>query len=286
MITASELTEKIDNLLPGVVLRLENVPEQIYHNSEGLGSTSLKRFVDCPAKYRAFIDGKLAKEGAAGPPPHFLLGSATHCRILEPERFDSAYRPLPETIKTRRGAKWDTLQAENPGVSFLSVDDFQKALDMSGSVLGQYSELFTGGASEVSYWKRCEITGLVLKGRADYQKSSSLVIDLKTAASAKPAVFQKKAVDFGYYLQAALYGQIMDVESFLFCVVETEPPYLCTLNAYTDEDKNIAIDELNGALTDLKECIKTGYFPGYSEHGYINDLKIPHWKRAEIDAKC
>lgn len=269
------LNRQINRLWPGEVLRLEGVPERVYHAVIGVGSTALKHFVDCPAKYKAYIDGLLKFTRN-----YFDLGSAVHALVLEPELFKN-FQPLPEEIKVRRGKAWDALQAENPGITYMNAEDYQKAMDMAWAVRLKYSELFTGGQSEVSFWKRDERTGIIIKGRADYEKGL-LCTDLKTAASVKPSIFNKKSVDLGYYLQDALYTEIAGFEDFLFCAVESEAPYLCTLNAYSESEREIAYQEMREALDAMAICIEKDYWPGYSQDYAINEMTIPGWKKLQI----
>ena len=275
------LNKRINGLFPGEVLRLEGIPEAVYHAVIGVGSTALKKFVECPAKYKAYIDGLLKVTRN-----FFDLGSAVHAYILEPNKFQTEFDCLPETVKVRHGKAWDALQAANPGVTYMSLQDYSKAIQMGSKTIMLYSDLFTGGVAEVSYWKRDERTGIILKSRVDYEKGNGLGklgVDLKTANSSKPSLFSKHCIDYGYYLQDALYTEVAGLQDFLFCVVESEAPFLPTLNAYFDDyERDLARQEMRQALDAMAICMEKDEWPGYSPDYHINAMKIPAWKRQQI----
>jgi len=192
-----EINEKIDALRPGEVLRIQGFDEETYHKSKGFGSTSLKKYIGCPDKFK---NGKPFEQKDC-----FDLGRTAHCLVLTPELFDGQFITQPADIKVRRGKAWDAFKEEHPNETILKVDQMSEAKGMAKSVMASHGKYFTGGFAEVSYWKRHEVyTNLILKARVDYE-FDDLAIDLKTAASAEPETFSKRAIDLGYHIQDHLY---------------------------------------------------------------------------------
>ena len=100
-----EINEHTKNMEVGERLRLTGIPDNIYHATNGIGSTNLKRFIDSPAGFK-YGDGFEQKDC-------FDLGSAVHTLVLEPHLFDDAYVMMPETIPRKAGKKWDMFKEMN-----------------------------------------------------------------------------------------------------------------------------------------------------------------------------
>lgn len=274
--TVVDINQHTNALFPGEKLRLTGIDDSIYHATNGLGSTALKYFMNSPAKYDAYSKNLLTFSSKS-----MDLGSAVHCKVLEPHLFRHRYQLLPEDIKVKRGKKWDALREQSPDAVFFNHSDYQKIIAISTTIKSKYGAFFDTGEPEVSYWKRDLDTGLLLKSRIDWE-SGDLAIDLKTTASAQPSLFNKSANDYGYWLQEALYIDVTGLSDFLFMVVETEQPYLSTLDAYTDDDKAFARNQYKAALDRLKQCHDKDEWPGYASNDEICELTIPQWKRNQI----
>ena len=111
---------------PGVYGGIGN---EEYHKGPGLSSSDLKLLARSPLHY---------KTAKAIPPKEtdaMRLGTAVHCAVLEPDRFEKEYAAAPEAIdrRTKAGkAHWAELEAT--GKVVLSGEDAQMVRGMADSV--------------------------------------------------------------------------------------------------------------------------------------------------------
>ncbi|MGI9273845.1 MAG: PD-(D/E)XK nuclease-like domain-containing protein [Endozoicomonas sp.] len=75
---------------PGIY---DNLPEMHYHGGEGLSASTLVEMGRSPAHCKAKLDGLRDKRTRA-----LEIGTALHCAVLEPERFQSAYTLAPNPL--------------------------------------------------------------------------------------------------------------------------------------------------------------------------------------------
>lgn len=219
-ITAAGLKKKIDALKVGERLILQNVPDHIYHQSSGIGSTLLKAAMISMAHYKAARDKK--KLPTKAQQKIYSLGSATHTLVLEPELWESQYIVQPTEIKVRRGKVWDAFQEKHAGMTIITHDQMEAAGAMAEAVMDQCGKWFMDGKPELSYWYRHE-TGIVLKARVDYQKGDA-IIDLKTTKEETPSMFAYKVKKY-YDVQDALYRMVTGLADMVFVGVEKEAPH-------------------------------------------------------------
>lgn len=276
----TKLNKRLAELKPGELLVKENLHAEVYHGCDGVSNSKLKLYLECPAKYKArYITGEAPQKETKA----FDLGKAAHCLILEPELFHSEFVRQPDDIKVRRGKKWDEFKAAHEGMVVLTGDDWEACQRIRDSVERSHfgAKLLNGGKAEVSYFKRDEETGLVIKCRADYLLGD-LLVDVKTAVSAHPDEFSRKAKQLGYHLQDAIYRDIAGLDEFAFLAVEKEPPYVVTAPILFDADaRRLGLLKYRRALNDLAESIEFDHFPGYTSEPVVVGLKP--WEQSELE---
>lgn len=218
-------------------------PDFAYRKAEGVSQSELKEVLRSPAHW-------LARYGPDAAPTFpsnaMIIGTALHCKLLEPELFDSQFvdrstldKELTitqlktalddEGIEYKKTAKKPELEAllypDGKPVdkrTSLSGDDYAIVNGMaevtrSHSIAGNW---FDPGRK--SYRKGNELSmyaepsadtfGLPIKGRLDRLEKTVdgwMILDLKTTDDASPSVFQKKAFSMGYHLQAAFYTDLV-----------------------------------------------------------------------------
>ena len=69
-----------------------------YYQIDAISASGLKAMKKSPAHYRAMVDEPYETT------PGQILGSATHCAILEPELFDTRYTVMPDGLDLRSKA--------------------------------------------------------------------------------------------------------------------------------------------------------------------------------------
>lgn len=194
------------------------LPGEVYHALPGVSITRLKELQVSALHYR--YRAQHPKESAP-----LRLGTAAHCAVLEPERFDREYaawsrRAENGNLCPRKGQYWDAFVAENPGKTVITEDDMDKALILAGAVRRDplaMRYLETGDA-EVSMQWELDVESMALgrterilcRGRADWLtriNGEHYLVGLKTATSRNfPAlVFSWAAYRLGYHMQWAYY---------------------------------------------------------------------------------
>jgi len=215
-------------------------PDYAYRKAEGVSQSELKEVLRSPAHW-------LARYGPEAEPTFptaaMIMGTALHCRVLEPELFDESFvdrsskdKELTvaelkaaledEGIEFKKTAKKPELEAllypDGKPVdkrTSLAGEDYQAVCGMADAiraheVAGTWFDPNRKGyrkANEVSLYVD-DLNGTKVKGRLDRlekTKNGWMILDLKTTDDASPQGFQKKAFNLGYDIQAAFYSDLV-----------------------------------------------------------------------------
>lgn len=262
-----------------------------------LSSTSLKRLIRSAAHYRYALDNPDADDQTVSK----SMGTALHMGILEPHRFDGGdVVTLPEDAPrrasiTQRNAKtqgastiasidfWDRFDADNAGRTVLRPDEFRIVSGMVESVRRHpmYDDLFGHGSSEVTFQWRDARLGTECKSRLDHETPQFIVADVKSCRDASPDGFARAAASYGYHYQEAHYRsgyqhlRDRDPEAFLFVAVENVAPYCCAIYTLASNAIRFADDRIEAAMYLHANCLKIGYWPGYSKR--ITPVALPRY---------
>jgi len=252
-----------------------------YHSSPGVSKSGLALVSKCPALYKSrYIDGIGSEQTKA-----MLIGSATHKAVLEPHDFDKEFVCAPDINRRTKAGKeeWSQFQEDNRGKDVLSTDEFETVMEISESVKSHpvASQILKGGIAETSLFHQDNQTGNLVKVRPDWI-TEDLVVDLKTSTDASPEAFSKACFNFTYHMQAAMYldvaANVMDIQlnSFVFIVVEKNPPYQVAVY-YADSDMiKLGHAEYRAALELYSKCKADGEWPGYNAN-QITSIGLPAW---------
>ncbi len=225
----------------------------------------------------------------------FRVGAATHCAILEPERFAKEYVEFPKFDMRKTGdkaaaAEWNLKNADKIP---LKADEWKLAVALSKAVWENpcAAELLGAnkGINEAAVIWIDKATGLLCKARLDrfttYHVTEDhvgwpTVIDVKTAEDASPSGFARAVVKFKYYWQAAFYTDGLATldprpRRFVFLVIEKAPPYCIAAYELDDTAMDEGRAQYRKALDSFAECQKSGKWPGYAVG--INTLELPKW---------
>jgi hypothetical protein len=241
-----------------------------YRDVPGLNWSRLKLIGRSPLHFQLGI-GEIDESAAS-------IGTAVHCGVLEPERFEQDFIYYPGSV--RRGKAWEEFEALalGAGKTVLSKSEHAQVIAMRDAVMRQprAKQLFTGGAAEVlTTWK---LASFDCKGRFDYIRPDAL-IDLKTTDSAHPKAFAYSCVKYGYHGQAAWYadghfratGQRLP---FYFVAVDKRPPHVVTVFRVPDHVLEAGRNLYLSYLETLDRCQQSGEWPGYTIEPEI-DLELP-----------
>lgn len=263
--TIETLNARLKLLQPSEVLRIEDLPNEIYHGVIGVSCSKLKVLInDCAFMYKAtFIDNLVPFEHK----PYFDFGSAGHTVILEPHKFDSEYCKMPDYSGDGSKAKRERFKmlAEKRGQTPLSeaMYDTMPKLRSAIDANPQAKAFTSGGVAEVSYFKRDEETGLIIKARPDYM-IGNVIVDLKTSDTVNPRFLPSKFSKLGYDIQDAMYCDVVGADAFVFVAIQSAAPYMVTAPIMFDAKKRrLAHLKYRKALKDLALCMKENEWKAY-----------------------
>ncbi len=160
----------------------------------------------------------------------FLVGSAFHAMMLEPEEYKKLYAFEPAMDKrTKAGkeyiAEWKE-QNQNvpnhlPGKSENMLLGMQESLNRHPV----YSKLVhEGGEREVI--KLFELEGVKCKAKVDYyDPKENYIVDIKTCKSIDIEAIAESIKNFKYGIQAAFYLDGLKAHKFYFAFIEKKAPY-------------------------------------------------------------
>lgn len=261
----------------------ENLPESVYHARVlGLASKSgLDEFRRSAAHYRAWVEGRRDRDSAA-----LSFGKATHCAVLEPERFASEYIVAPDFGDCRKRENKlarDAWNKEHAHCNIIRNADGIAQLGMIRALVAHplVAPLFDGGAGEVTARWDDPRTGVRCKCRVDhYRPDLATVVDVKTSTDARVESFRRDVWNYGYHRQDAFYRSGLaalgaPVANFIFIVVEKTPPHAIAL--YSIDAAALARGEQENEmlLERFKHHVTANDYPGYPET--IQTIELPRW---------
>ncbi len=253
----------------------DGIPDDLYHADEvSLSSSGAKKLTNGTAEKFAW--------GRAHPEPPtdaLLLGTAVHTLTLGVGPEIVAVEAKSWQGKEAAAAK---LAAISAGKTPLLAKSHEQALAMSKRAreLPEAAALLAHGRAETSLYWRDEQTGTLLRARPDWATrlpdGRPLIIDIKTAISAKASEFRYHAADLAYDVQQEWYregalrsGLFDELPLFLFLVIEKSPPYSPALIGFDEEFAEIGRARMRRAIDLYAHCTKTGIWPGYPALTYV-----------------
>jgi hypothetical protein len=258
-----------------------HLPADEYHaDRDALSCSLLKPLLVSPAHFQASLVA-MPKDSPAKD-----FGSLVHLLLLEPELAGQELAVFPG-IGNSRDPEFKAFLACN--AHRLAVDEptFAGAKRLADKVaettykgrpLGRFVE---ESMCEASIYFTEAASGLRLRIRLDaYHPEISF--DLKTTRHGSPGAFARDAVEFGYDLQAYMYGLGRSLyeggarKPFVFIAAESTPPHsVSTFDAGESFLENGAA-KLQECLVAFKACSQTAFWPDLSSH---TTLEITPWQQ-------
>lgn len=271
-----------------------------YRSWEAINWHTLWRlYEECPAKAKYEMQNGMKETEA------LAFGKLTDFILLEPGRFAEeavvepeigegkapkrptqrqldAKKPSPETVAAIEfWQQWDSAYSDKIVVTRA---DYDRVIEIEAHVRRvQCREFICGGRSQVCIVWRDDKTGLLCKGRLDYEKSigfNHVITDLKTARSAKQAQWQWAIFRYGYDGQLAWYHDgwlTVTGETSLCNWIVSEKDDLCIVKPYEMDDLTMAAGRklYRGALDQWAECVEKNDWPDY---GGIEVIGLNDWQ--------
>lgn len=210
----------------------------------------------------------------------FDLGSAVHTKVLGtgkgvvviPEDALSAVggtntKAAREFIAAARADGLVPVKAETAAL----VDAMAEAV-LAHRIARAFLE--QPGRREAVAVARDEAHGVWMRSMVDHLPDRTdrrtVLVDLKSAASAYLPDFERSAASYGYDVQAEFYQRVIrsargdDDTAFVFVVVEKDAPHLVNVIELTGEYRDTGRRLVDAALPVFARCQSTGEWPGYA----------------------
>ncbi|EMG8726308.1 PD-(D/E)XK nuclease-like domain-containing protein [Salmonella enterica] len=270
-----------DDIQPGIYFGVTN---EAYHAGPGVSKSQLDDIAVCPAFYQwrksAPVDTEKTKA--------LDMGTALHCRLLEPDEFKKRFIIAPEFNRRTTAGKEEEKafleSCENSGKTVMTSEEGRKLELMYGSVMahpGCRALLEAEGKTESSiYWTDTE-TGELCRIRPDkFLTNSPLILDVKKVADMSR--FARHVEEFRYHVQAAMYCEGWKAYSgetprFAFLAVSENidcGKYPVHLYILEDEHHDIAYSLFRRDLNTYHKCKSSNKW-GWG----FEIIERPYWAR-------
>jgi hypothetical protein len=267
-----------------------SMPDADYFALPHLSNSRLKLLDNSAAHLKADLDRekeiKAGKRDPDEPTPAMIFGQAYHAYMLGPGKIAI----IPDDINRRTKAgreQWQQFCDESAGKAIVSADDMEKIKAMHNALHEhpKASKLLRlkDALREAAGLFKHPVFGFDCKIKTDIIcLKNRWIIDLKSAISAKPDVFNKAIYNFKYHWQRNMYcdgaraiaGGGKPFEFFIIAQEKTEPyaPAVFEIGAAWQQ---IAQAETEPLFALYKNCLETDLWPGYNTSIIISEP--PAW---------
>lgn len=275
-------------------------PYHIYNPDDpSVSKSELDLINKSPALYyHQVVQGHRSTESRA-----LLFGQAFHAAILEPMEFEDWFAVMPADLaamdkRKKEGkealAAWKAAQLDPDGnlKSVLSAPEGAAIEGMTKSIFANpcaRSLIERTAQVEKAHYFRDPKHGVKLRAKPDFVTGGGIICDLKSTSVPLLDWHAKAAEKWRYDVQAAMYTKVLqgacdvDVDDFLFIVVEKTAPYDCAVFGLEDEDLAHGWDEMEIDIGVYAECLASGQWP-QSFAGQQLPLRrsLPGWRRNRL----
>jgi hypothetical protein len=234
----------------------------------GLSASGAKDILKAPAIY------KWRREHPHEDTPATATGTVVHALTLGTPR-------CWETIAGGRGVTERREAARAKGLVSITLDELAVAARMAAAILNhpQAREVLDYCTQrEVAVMARDPETGTWMRGQID-ALGPRLAVDVKTVKEGAVVDFARHAINYGYDVQAAVYGDMLawlgrPVESVVFVLVEKAEPYLVAVRLLDDEFVALGRRKMRRAIDLYVKHTESGDWPGYEPYDTVS---APRW---------
>lgn len=285
--------------------------KEYFADKDSISASGLKKLKTSPAHFKF---GEEIKDSEA-----LLFGSAYHCFVLEPDRFEKEYYVFDDSIAcdaivakgaaegkevknvraTKAYKEWEESEMRVVGEkNVIQKPDFNRIKEMKSKLFSHpYAKmLLSNGEPEVGLKGTISTMAgdINVKLKPDYIKvGKHLVVDLKTARDASLDAFTKDAAKLNYHIQAAFYSDILSQMdnnrpyTFIFIAQEKTRPYAFNLFECSAQFISQGRYEYEMLLQLYKHCLDRNYWPGYqcfcnNRYGLL-ELNLPNYSIKSLD---
>lgn len=224
-----------------------------------------------------------------------MLGSATHCLVLEPSEFSKRYQmfdrallPFPDkdykTKANREARDFYVKDAKEKGIVIIQEPQFEMIKQMSESVKSNRAamKIFENTITEQSFYLDNYVFddefSFKAKVRPDaISNDGTYYVSLKTCMDASPKAFTRQIFSLDYHISETYYMKVLrkctenKIKRGYIVAIEKKAPYLCSVFDTNSEAENGNLSEflqlgnhvLGMAIQRLKEAKLTNVYKGY-----------------------
>tara|TARA_Y100001970_G_C14203053_1_gene842309 strand:+ start:1482 stop:2216 length:735 start_codon:yes stop_codon:yes gene_type:complete len=203
----------------------QNLPFDKYKQLPGLNQSTLKLLISKDREKRNNFINNYALQ----------FGSAGHCLLLEPEKFEDLYICAPKNLSQRKKKgkeQWQEFCNLNIGKIVLRYNDWSRLKNIQKSFLlhPKIKKIFSNGNSEVSLFWRDSEYDLDCKSRLDwFDEEHKKIIDLKFTQNISKTKINNH-INNNFSIQANWYvrgvHQLTNfVSDFLYIFIEKFAPH-------------------------------------------------------------
>jgi len=276
--------------------RYIDIPRDLYEAIPAMNATTIKAMeTQSPAHARHWQEEEKVSD-------ELLFGEGFHCATLEPIEFPKRFvlwpderagevkkgQPLPPGGR-RSGKTWDAFVAGHLPRKTMRERDYNDIQQMAEALHShpKMRTLLARGPQfrEVTLLWVDEHTGMLCKARADLllDDEAPTIVDYKTTANSKPAVFGTQVFNYGYDIGAAHYcmGQRAltpdkPLPNMIIPAIEKKPPFSPVIYRVDVPTMRLGWMRTRSGMDRYAECLRTGEWPGYGDDEII-DVNAPVW---------
>lgn len=259
---------------------IAGMPNEVYHSTDAISKSGLDLVDKSPAHYKF--------QPPREPTPAMRVGSAIHCAVLEPDRFDAEYVTAP--VKTRREKAYKELVAEH-GEGLVLVPSEAEAVRAIQSAALSRPEVkrlaHAPGWNELSAFGVDPETGAKVRCRYDLLARDGFAVDLKKSRNVFPRGFSRSVAAYRYHVQVAFYSDVYYwitgdlLPEFWLIAIEDQPPY--TAVPYRLDDMAIEAGRIayRRNLNTYARCLESGEWPRFEPETDL--LTLPDWALYDLE---
>lgn len=245
-------------------------------------AVSRSRLLECLKSLAHFRDYK-----SKTPTEAMKLGSAIHCRILEPHLFRKDFavfeKPFPESTMRKKENKEALDAFEQSGKTILSKEDMDNVNGMFKAIkegtskmakMAKYLLFETEGKNEegIFFKHDCGETCKVKLDRVVTSTKKIIPIDFKKTRDASPKGFEKACTSYDYPVQAAFYEEGVrkayghlgkEIAPMHFIMQEDTAPYRIGIYTLAEIDIIEIQQWIDFQLCEIANSRKTGVWREY-----------------------
>ena len=261
--------------------------EREYRSHPAISRSELWKIRESPEKFKWYM------EHPAPPSDALVFGQLVHCLLLQPEKYDTDFFPMPDlNLRSALGrAERDAIlnECEKRGITPVKPEQVALARLMAEKCRADSDvAALLDGAHEQEFFWTDELTGEDCKCRVDVlteQDGKVTIVDFKSTANAMTHAFVRDLYKYGYHFQSGMYCTGVKkclgldyLPRFIFIAQEKAAPFSLNRIELPEDVILLGVDLFREYLGIYHECKETGIWYGYNgPYGENNEAYLLEW---------